>query len=84
MLPKEEADRLYQEGKMPEWWYRQHYKTAEENELDHFRDMAKRSMLVLQQRFEEEQRKAQQTATEKEIDKAVLQALDDAFEKLFQ
>ena len=84
MFPKEEADRLYQEGKMPEWWYRQHYKTAEENERDHFRDMAERSMLVLQQRFEEEQRKAQQTATEKEIDKAVLQALNDAFEKLFQ
>ncbi len=53
MFPKEEADRLYQEGKMPEWWYRQHYKTAEENERDHFRDMAERGLQFLRQRAEE-------------------------------
>ena len=27
LYPKEIADRLYAEGKMPEWFYRQHYKT---------------------------------------------------------
>ena len=78
MFPKKEADRLYQEGKMPEWWYRQHYKTAEENERDHFRDMAERSLQVLRQRAEEQQRKAQQQALEQEIDRAVQRAVEKA------
>lgn len=34
LYSKEIADRLYAEGKMPEWFYRQHYKTFQENWVD--------------------------------------------------
>lgn len=46
LYSKEIADRLYKEGKMPEWFYRQHYKTPIENYTE---QMEKNKEFVLEQ-----------------------------------
>ena len=73
LYPKEIADRLYAEGKMPEWFYRQHYKTFQENWIDyHNRNKRKRSVADQEQIIDAAAEKTIQKALEdiiKSIDK---------------
>lgn len=62
LYPKEIADQLYAAGKMPEWFYRQHYKTFQENWVDSFN---KRKAITA------DQQKIIDAAAKKAIEKAL-------------
>ena len=69
LYPKEIADRLYQEGKMPEWFYRQHYKTFQENWIDSFNKGKERR---------------KQELIKKQIDAAAEEAIEKALEDILK
>lgn len=87
LLPKEIADILYQEGKMGESWYRQHYYTFDENWVYYSQKGKERTRALLQKRAQDQQRKAEEKelekAIEKAIDNSVKPALDKALSKVF-
>ena len=69
LYPKEIADRLYQDGKMPEWFYRQHYKTFQENWIDSFNKGKERR---------------KQELIKKQIDAAAEEAIEKALEDILK
>ena len=69
LYPKEIADRLYQDGKMPEWFYRQHYKTFQENWIDSFNKGKERR---------------KQELIQKQIDAAAKEAIEKALEDILK
>lgn len=72
LYPKEIADKLYEEGKMPEWFYRQHYKSFQENWRDSFN---KRRQLV---------KDRQRIALEKDIEAAAEKVIEKAIEDILK
>lgn len=79
LFPKQIADMLFQTGRMPEWWYRQNYKTFQENWIDSFhRDKEK-----YKECLEVDKQAQQQKELEKQIDSAVKKALDKTLSNLF-
>ena len=69
LYPKEIADRLYQDGKMPESFYRQHYKTFQENWIDYFNKGKERR---------------KQQLIKKQIDAAAEEAIEKALEDILK
>ena len=66
LLPKEQADRLYQQGKMPEWFYRQNYKTFQENWIESFQK--KKQFLIDEKEIEAQAEQAIEKAIEKVLE----------------
>ena len=78
LLPKETADRLFREGKMPEWWYRQKYKTFQENWVDSLSQSQRKSRDYFEQK---KNKKQEQHHLEQKINHEIERALKKAFSR---
>ena len=78
LLPKEVADRLFQEGKMPEDFYRMYYKTFQENWIDSCNSSARKGREYLEKRRQEQEEKE----SVKMIDKFFKDAIEGAIDNL--
>lgn len=88
LFPKEIADKLYQEGRIPEWWYRQKYYTFDENYAFYSQKDGETNRKIMENRIkkqqEKEERKRFEKELEKKIDDTVISALDKAIKTAFE
>lgn len=69
---------------MPEWWYRQHYKTFQENWIDSFHRNSERNKEFLEKSKQEQTENQLQKAIEAEVDKAIKQEIDKLLSDLLK
>lgn len=79
MYRKDIADRLFREGKMPEWWYRQNYKTFDENWIE----LHQQGQQELLDFLEKRRQKMEEAELEKSIDKTAKEAIEKHLGHLF-
>ena len=69
---------------MPEWWYRQHYKTFQGNWVDSFQRDSKRTKEFFEKRKQDQIETQLQKTIEIEVDKAVKKEIDKLLSDLFK
>lgn len=88
LLPKEKAEILYKQGKMPEWFFSMYYRTPTENLIHQMEKTREKNKIMLEERkqknIEEQYQKQLEKEIEKKIDKEIIKGVEEAIENLFK